>query len=87
MFTRAYDLLQRSRWLPLLVLPVAGFALAAFLAQTVLYQRVSYWVHDATQQWLGQPVDLSGVMVFDVDEESMTRLEPQQGPWPYERDI
>ena len=76
-----------SRWMPLVALPLAGLALAAFLAQTVLYQRVSFWAHDATQQWLGQPVDLSGVAVIDVDEESMTRLQPQLGPWPYERDI
>ncbi len=77
----------KSRWLQLLLLPLAGVALTAFLAQTVLYQRVAYWAHDATQQWLGRPADLSGVMVFDVDEESMTRLQPQLGPWPYERDI
>ena len=84
---RSRTLLLRSRWLPLVLLPALGLALAMFLAQTVLYQRVSYWVHDATQQWLGSPVDLSGVLVFDVDEESMTRLAPQLGPWPYERDI
>ena len=79
--------LPNSRWLPLLLLPLIGLALSAFLAQTALYQRVSYWAHDATQQWLGRPVDLSGVAVIDVDEESMTRLQPQLGPWPYERDI
>ncbi|MFM9967489.1 MAG: CHASE2 domain-containing protein, partial [Burkholderiales bacterium] len=64
-----------------------GLALTAFLAQTALYQRVSFWAHDAVQHWLGQPVDLSGVVVIDVDEESMVRLRPQLGPWPYERDI
>ena len=79
--------LLNSRWLSLLLLPLIGLALSAFLAQTALYQRVSYWAHDATQQWLGRPVDLSGVAVIDVDEESMTRLQPQLGPWPYERDI
>ena len=70
-----------------MLLPLIGLGLAWFLAQTALYQRVSYWAHDVTQQWLGQPVDLSGVAVIDVDEESMTRLQPQLGPWPYERDI
>jgi signal transduction histidine kinase/ActR/RegA family two-component response regulator len=77
----------KSRWLPLLGLPLLGIGLSALLAQTALYQRVAYWAHDATQQWLGHPLDLSGVAVFDVDEESMTRLAPQLGPWPYERDI
>ena len=55
---RSRTLLLRSRWLPLVLLPALGLALAMFLAQTVLYQRVSYWVHDARQQWLGSPVDL-----------------------------
>ncbi|MFM9969611.1 MAG: hypothetical protein ACKVQK_14575, partial [Burkholderiales bacterium] len=57
--------LFRSRWLPLVLLPVIGLALTAFLAQTALYQRVSFWAHDAVQHWLGQPVDLSGVVVID----------------------
>jgi signal transduction histidine kinase/CheY-like chemotaxis protein len=84
---RALTRILESRWLPLALLPAIGIALAAFLAQTALYQRVSYWAHDATEQWLGRPVDLSGVAVIDVDEESMARLQAQLGPWPYERDI
>ena len=87
MLNRVSAIVLKSSWLPVLLLPLFGLALAAFLAQTVLYQRVAYWAYDATQQWLGQQVDLSGVVVFDVDEESMTRLQPQLGPWPYERDI
>lgn len=78
---------SRHRWLPLVLLPALGLGLAWFIAQTTLYQRVSFWAHDVTQQLLGRPVDLSGVTVFDIDEESMARLEPQLGPWPYDRDI
>ena len=72
--------LLNSRWLPLVLLPLIGLGLAWFLAQTALYQRVSYWAHDVTQQWLGQPVDLSGVAVIDVDEESMTRFATEVRP-------
>jgi len=66
---------------------LAALALAALLSQTALYSRVAAWLEDAQQRAAGPALALDHVVVFDVDEESMQRLAPQLGPWPYSRDV
>jgi len=65
----------------------AALALAALLSQTALYSRVAAWLEDAQQRAAGPVLALDHVVVFDVDEESMQRLAPQLGPWPYPRGV
>jgi len=68
---------------------VAGAALllAGLFSQTSLYPRLMWWLEDSQQRSLGVPLPLDHVVVIDVDEESMQRLEPQLGAWPYPRDV
>src|SRR5262245_16470366 len=66
---------------------LAALALAALLSQSALYSRVAAWLEDAQQRAAGPVLPLDHVVVFDVDEESMQRLAPQLGPWPYPRDV
>lgn len=68
---------------------VAGAALllAALLSQTTLYSRVVWWLEDAQQRAAGRSLPLDHVVIFDVDEESMQRLAPRIGAWPYSREV
>lgn len=65
----------------------AALALAALLSQTTLYSRLTWWLEDAQQRAAGPTLPLDHVVVFDVDEESMQRLAPRLGAWPYPRDV
>lgn len=64
-----------------------GLALAAVCAETSLYARVQWWLEDAQQRALARPLAFEHVIAFDVDEESMQRLEGALGAWPYPRDV
>ena len=65
----------------------AALLLAFVCAQTALYPRVSWWLEDSQQRRFGSTLPLDHVVVFDVDEESMQRLEPRLGAWPYPRTV
>src|SRR5262245_2565172 len=65
----------------------AALLLAALLSQTTLYSRISWWLEDAQQRATGRTLPLDHVVIFDVDEESMQRLAPRLGAWPYPRDV
>lgn len=77
---------------PRLLPRVAGIAAAALLlaavfSQTALYPRLAWFLEDAQQRRLGAALPLDHVVVFDVDEESMQRLAPRFGAWPYSREV
>jgi signal transduction histidine kinase/CheY-like chemotaxis protein len=62
----------------------AGLLIAILLAQTTLFQRIDAILFDTQHRKLAQPLDLSGVVVLDVDEESRRHLAARLGPWPYD---
>ncbi len=64
-----------------------GLLLAALFSQTTLYPRLAWWLGDALQRRLAVALPMDRVVVVDVDEASMQRLEPQLGAWPYARDV
>jgi signal transduction histidine kinase/CheY-like chemotaxis protein len=64
----------------------AGLLVAVLLAQTMLFQRIDAILLDAQHRNLARPLDLSGVIVLDVDEESRRHLAARLGPWPYDYD-
>jgi len=68
-------------------LMAAALLLAALAAQTTLYSRLAAWLEDAQQRAAGRSLPLDHVVIFDVDEESMQRLAPRLGAWPYPRDV
>ncbi len=65
----------------------AALLLVGLFSQTTLYPRLGWWFEDAAQRLLGSPLAMNRVLVVDVDEESMRRLEPQLGAWPFSRDV
>ncbi len=80
------DALRLDRFFARAVLvSFAAAALAALCAQSALFQRIQAWCEDAAEARLGSDLPLDRVVVIDVDEESMQRLEPTLGAWPYDR--
>ena len=57
------------------------------LAETSLYPRLRWWFEDTVQSLLSPSLPMGHVLAVDVDEESIRRLEPELGGWPYPRDV
>ncbi|MEO8717985.1 MAG: CHASE2 domain-containing protein [Burkholderiales bacterium] len=75
-----------SGWLRALLVVAGGLALAALFSQTTLFPRLSWWVDDALQRQFARALPFDRVVVVDVDEVSMQRLQSRLGAWPYARD-
>lgn len=65
----------------------AALLLVGMFSQTTLYPRLIWWFEDSLQRLLGSPLRMEHVVVIDVDEESMRRLEPELGAWPFSREV
>jgi len=65
----------------------ASLLLAGLFSHTTLYPRLAWWLEDLQQRLFARQLPLDHVIVIDVDETSMQRLEPRTGPWPYRRDV
>jgi signal transduction histidine kinase/AmiR/NasT family two-component response regulator len=70
-----------------LVLGSLGLAAAALLALTPLAHDIELKLSDSLLSLSAPEGDFSDVIVVDVDEPSMARLQPQIGAWPYNRDV
>jgi signal transduction histidine kinase/CheY-like chemotaxis protein len=57
------------------------------IAETSLYPRLRWWFEDSVQSVLSASLSMQHVLTVDVDEESIRRLEPVLGAWPYPRDV
>lgn len=75
--------------MPIRLLSVLALALAfaSLCSQTALYSRLQGWLEDAQQRLFAKPLAFENAIAFDIDEESMQRLEPRLGAWPYARDV
>ncbi len=69
-----------------LVVAVA-LLLTALLSMTSLFRRAELWLGDAQQRLVAREMPFSHTLVVDIDEESLRRLEPVLGVWPYRRDV
>jgi adenylate cyclase len=74
-------------WVRALAVAAGGLAVAGLLAHTTLFPRLAWWIDDGLQRRLAAPLPFDGVLVVDVDEASMQRLQPRLGAWPYARDV
>ncbi len=66
---------------------LASLALVALYAQTPLFARLQWWFDDAQQALSARQLPMEHVIVFDIDEESMQRLDGELGAWPYARNV
>jgi signal transduction histidine kinase/FixJ family two-component response regulator len=73
-------------WLRALLAAAGGLLLAALFSQSTLFSRLTWWVDDALQRRFAVELPLDTVVVVDVDEASLERLQPRLGSWPYPRD-
>jgi len=62
-------------------------AAVAVFGRTPFGQHLSLLGQDALQAVAAPAVDLSGTILVDVDESSVTDLLPALGPWPYDRSV
>src|SRR5574341_770054 len=74
-------------WLRALVVAAGGLLLAGLFSYTTVYPRLAWWLDDAFQRRLAVALPMDQVVVIDVDEASMQRLQPSLGAWPYARDV
>jgi signal transduction histidine kinase/AmiR/NasT family two-component response regulator len=70
-----------------LVLGTLGLLGATLLTLTPLAHDIELKLGDALLSLSAPETDFSDVVVVDVDEPSMARLQPQIGAWPYDRDV
>lgn len=66
----------------------AALLITAAISQTIIYKQMDLSLAETIQRPLiAEEVYFSDTLVVDVDEESMARLVPEFGVWPYKRDI
>ena len=70
-----------------IILGTLGLTAAVLLALTPLGREIDLKLGDALLGLSAPEADFSEVVVVDVDEPSMARLQPEIGAWPYNRDI
>jgi signal transduction histidine kinase/CheY-like chemotaxis protein/HPt (histidine-containing phosphotransfer) domain-containing protein len=71
----------------LLSMAALALGLAFLCSQSALYARFQGWLEDTQQRLFARPLAFEHAVVFDVDEDSMQRLEAKLGAWPYTRDV
>jgi len=69
------------------LIAACGIALAVLAGHTEAYGRLASWSDDLEQRMTARPLSFQRAVVFDIDAESMRRLEHQLGEWPYMRDV
>jgi CHASE2 domain-containing sensor protein len=76
-------------WLrrPQAAVPLGAFLVAVAVGATPLGARMHRSLDDMLLAWIAPPLSTESVMVVDVDEESIRRLAPTFGPWPFRRDV
>ena len=70
-----------------LILAAGALALAGLICMTPIGRDIDLKLDDALLSLSAPAGDFSDVVVVDVDEPSMARLQSQIGAWPYDRDI
>ena len=70
-----------------LVVVASALLAVGVLSETSLYPRLRWWFEDTMQRRVGPSLPMDHVLAVDVDEESIRRLEPELGAWPYRRDV
>lgn len=68
------------------------FALAAFLITAAfeysdVFRQFDYDLYDTHNRIHAPKVNFDDFVVIDVDEDSIAKLQPKLGPWPYDREV
>jgi signal transduction histidine kinase/CheY-like chemotaxis protein len=65
----------------------ASLLLALLLMQTTLFQNLDRQLQDVQARLMAPTFDFSGLLLVDINEDSIGRLEPELGAFPYDRSI
>lgn len=76
-----------TAWLRLIFFTCMALVLAALLARTSGYMHLSYIVQDNQQRLSSSPYHAKDALIVNIDEESLRKLQPYLGSWPYHRDV
>src|SRR6185295_13475924 len=68
-------------WIPAIAL-AAGLAMLA----APISERLSWPFADWQARWAARTLPLDGVVVVDIDDDSLRELKPTLGTWPFPRD-
>ncbi|HTE15082.1 MAG TPA: CHASE2 domain-containing protein, partial [Burkholderiales bacterium] len=52
-----------------------------------VFRQLDYNLHDTHSRFVAPKVDFDNVVVIDIDEDSITQLQPKLGAWPYDREV
>ncbi len=68
------------------------FALAAFLITGMfeysdVFRQFDNDLYDTHSRFVAPKVNFENIVVIDVDEDSITKLQPKLGAWPYDREV
>ncbi len=75
-------------WRRLIVTVCTALLLTALISQTASYKQMDLWFAETTQHPLiAKEFHFTDTVIVDANEESMARLTPEFGAWPYKRDI
>ncbi len=78
----AFNYWQRSA-----IIAVVSLLLAGLCEYTEVFRRFDNTIADAHAQLLAPAVSFSNLVIIDVDEDTIARLQPALGAWPYEREV
>lgn len=70
-----------------LLFALIAVLLTLALASSDVFRRIDFVLSDTHGRWFAPTVSFEDVVVIDVDEESLTQLQPKLGTWPYDREI
>ncbi len=80
-------LLRWPYWRRALLCALAAFVMTALCERSDVFRRFDLVLSDAHGRYVAPKVNFDGVVVIDVDEDSITQLQRTLGPWPYDREI
>ena len=79
-----------DRWpylLRALLFALCGALFALLFQSSDIFRRVDFDLMDTHSRWFASSTRFDDVVAIDVDEESIAQLQPQLGPWPYDRKV
>jgi len=70
-----------------MLVAATGTLVAVAIARTPTMQRLDLWTGDRMQRLVTPDLAFPDAVIVAIDDDSLSRLEPLLGAWPYQRDV
>ena len=70
-----------------MLIACGGAVLALAAVRIEPLARLDLWTGDHVQRLATPPLDVTHTVIVDINDESLVRLRPLAGEWPYSRDL